>query len=66
MGGPTGEVHALDARSGGFGDKIQEVLFVPREELAGADKTRVALVRRHFSLYSPGLCFPVEIWISWH
>lgn len=44
-GGPSGEVHAVDGATGGFGAKVQEVLFVPREALAAADKTRVALVR---------------------
>jgi len=43
-GGPTGEVHALDPVSGGFGDKLQQVLFVAEDELDAADKTRVALV----------------------
>jgi len=42
-GGPTGETHAVDSSTGGFGEKIQELLFVPAEKLAEADKTRVAL-----------------------
>ncbi|KAL0568978.1 hypothetical protein V5O48_012996 [Marasmius crinis-equi] len=42
-GGPTGEVHAVDPSTGGFGDKLQQVLFVPEDELEKADKTRVAL-----------------------
>ncbi|KAF8981859.1 hypothetical protein BDQ17DRAFT_1379309 [Cyathus striatus] len=41
-GGPTGEVHLLDA-NGAIGDKIQEILFIPPEQLEAADKTRVAL-----------------------
>lgn len=44
-GGPTGEVHRVDIASKGFGQKVQQVLFVEPEELEGADKTRVALVR---------------------
>ena len=44
-GGPTGEVHAVDARTGGFGEKLQEMLYVEPSELPSADKTRVALVR---------------------
>lgn len=43
MGGPTGEVHALDPTSGVWGQKIQEVLFVEPDELEEADKTRQAL-----------------------
>ncbi|KAK0440960.1 uncharacterized protein EV420DRAFT_1128059 [Desarmillaria tabescens] len=43
MGGPTGEVHALDPTSGVWGQKIQEVLFVEPDELEEADKTRKAL-----------------------
>ncbi|KAG6883825.1 hypothetical protein C0993_003529 [Termitomyces sp. T159_Od127] len=42
-GGPTGEVHALDRAAGALGDKIQQLLFVPEDELEEADKTRVAL-----------------------
>ncbi|KAJ7579692.1 Lactonase, 7-bladed beta-propeller-domain-containing protein [Mycena floridula] len=42
-GGPTGEVHVLDPATGAFGETIQQVLFVPEEELEKADKTRVAL-----------------------
>ena len=44
MGGPTGEVHVVDPETGGFGQKVQEVLFVEDEELENADKTRKALV----------------------
>jgi carboxy-cis,cis-muconate cyclase len=43
-GGPSGEVHLVNPSSGGFGEKVQQVLFVPEVELEGADKTRVALV----------------------
>jgi len=43
-GGPTGEIHAIDPSTGGFGEKIQQFLFVPEDELEKADKTRVALV----------------------
>jgi hypothetical protein len=45
-GGPTGEVHAVDPLTGGFGEKVQQILFVPDEELLQADKSRAALVRR--------------------
>lgn len=45
-GGPTGEVHAVDPETGGFGAKLQELLYVPADELEQADKTRVALVSR--------------------
>lgn len=37
-------MHRVDPLSGGFGKKVQEVLFVPEHELEKADKTRVALV----------------------
>jgi carboxy-cis,cis-muconate cyclase len=43
-GGPTGEVHVVDPSSGGFGEKIQKIQFVPTNELENADKSRVALV----------------------
>ncbi|KAF5349045.1 hypothetical protein D9758_012701 [Tetrapyrgos nigripes] len=42
-GGPTGEVHAIDSAIRGFGEKIQQFLFVPEDELEAADKTRIAL-----------------------
>ncbi|GLB40971.1 putative lactonase, 7-bladed beta-propeller [Lyophyllum shimeji] len=42
-GGPTGEVHIIDSNTGGFGEKLQQILFVPEDELEKADKTRVAL-----------------------
>ncbi|EAU86955.1 hypothetical protein CC1G_09812 [Coprinopsis cinerea okayama7 len=42
-GGPTGEVHEYDPQTGGFGRKVQQVLFVPEDELEKADKSRVAL-----------------------
>ncbi|KAJ2933098.1 hypothetical protein H1R20_g4005, partial [Candolleomyces eurysporus] len=41
-GGPTGEVHAL-ASDGSFGEKVQQFLFVPEDELEKADKSRIAL-----------------------
>jgi carboxy-cis,cis-muconate cyclase len=44
-------VHLVDPSSGGFGEKVQQVLFVPEDELEAADKTRVALVRDFFSSY---------------
>jgi carboxy-cis,cis-muconate cyclase len=43
-GGPTGEVHVIDPTSGGFGEKVQQILFVKEEDLDGADKSPVALV----------------------
>ncbi|ORY90131.1 Lactonase, 7-bladed beta-propeller-domain-containing protein [Leucosporidium creatinivorum] len=42
-GGPTGEVHDVDPLTGGFGNKLQELLYVEKHELEKADKTRVAL-----------------------
>ena len=44
-GGPTGEVHRIDKLTGGFGEKVQEILFVEGDKLRDADKTRAALVR---------------------
>ena len=44
VGGPSGEVHLIDPSTGGFGDQLQRVLFVPENELPNADKTKVALV----------------------
>lgn len=43
-GGPSGEVHLVDQETGGFGEKVQEFLFVKEDELESADKTRVGLV----------------------
>ncbi|GHJ87651.1 hypothetical protein NliqN6_4053 [Naganishia liquefaciens] len=45
IGGPTGEVHARPNASSltGFGEKLQEVLFVPQDQLEGWDKTNKAL-----------------------
>lgn len=44
VGGPTGEVHAINASSGGLGREIQQVLFVPESDLGQANKTATALV----------------------
>ena len=43
-GGPTGEVHHIDENTGGFGVKVEEILFVDKKDLEKADKTRAALV----------------------
>lgn len=43
-GGPTGEVHAINPETGGFGKKLQEMTYMSRKELETADKTRIALV----------------------
>ncbi|KAF8901201.1 Lactonase, 7-bladed beta-propeller-domain-containing protein [Gymnopilus junonius] len=43
VGGPTGESHVIDLQTGGFGEKMQELLFIPEDDLSAADKTRVAL-----------------------
>jgi carboxy-cis,cis-muconate cyclase len=55
VGGPTGEVHAFNTGISPvhseqypnspslFGLKVQDILFVPPEDLEKADKTRVAL-----------------------
>ncbi|KAM6494985.1 Lactonase, 7-bladed beta-propeller domain containing protein [Amanita muscaria] len=54
-GGPTGEVHVVDEQTGGFREKIQEILFVPAE-LPTADKTRKALrYGSHAIEFSPSL-----------
>lgn len=37
-------MHDVDSSTGGFGDKLQELLYVEKDELEMADKTRVALV----------------------
>lgn len=34
----------MDQKTGGFGEKVQEFLFVKEDELERADKTKVALV----------------------
>lgn len=43
-GGPTGEVHLINPNTGELKEKIQEILFVPDDELEKAEKTRKALV----------------------
>ncbi|KAF9474660.1 putative isomerase YbhE [Pholiota conissans] len=43
MGGPTGEVHHIEPDTGGLEEKVQEILFIPEDELEKADKTRKAL-----------------------
>lgn len=43
-GGPTGEVHRVDENTGGFGVKVEEIIFVEKEDLEKVDKTRAALV----------------------
>ena len=69
-GGPTGEVHLVDPLTGGFGEKVQQVLFVPENELEEADKTRVALVRVYFdrTIMPNDLLWPIflrtEIWLT--
>ncbi len=63
-GGPTGEVHRIDEITGGFGDKVQEILFVDKEDLEKADKTRAALVSLpRFSLSNLSH-FEIEIWFA--
>lgn len=44
-GGPTGELHRLEAETGLIGEKVKELIFLPGGEagLEGADKTRKAL-----------------------
>ena len=44
VGGHSGEVHRIHA-NGGFGVRIQELMYVPPEEFASTDKSRKALVR---------------------
>lgn len=65
-GGPTGEVHAIDPTTGGFGEKLQQILFVPEDKLESADKTRVALVRREAFLYRmpPINRRPLALWLA--
>lgn len=36
-------MHAIDPATGGFGEKLQQILFVPEDELEKSDKTRVGL-----------------------
>lgn len=44
-GGPTGEVHAIDAATGALQDKVQEIVFLRggEKDVLSADKTRKAL-----------------------
>lgn len=43
IGGHSGEVHVIDD-DGGYGKRLQELLYVQPEQFADADKTRKALV----------------------
>lgn len=65
-GGPTGEVHRIDENTGGFGDKVHEILFVDEEDLEKADKTRAALVSLpRFSLSDLSrFSSEIEIWFA--
>lgn len=37
-------MHAIDERTGGLGEKLQQLLYVEPDQLEKEDKTRVALV----------------------
>jgi len=65
-GGPTGEVHIVDPVLGGFGEKVQQILFLPEDQLEQADKSRAALVSNSVTIdpvfllqlrNDPPLCF---------
>ncbi|PLW46573.1 hypothetical protein PCANC_06137 [Puccinia coronata f. sp. avenae] len=43
VGGPTGEVHQLMPETGAIEEKLQEILFVPKEALDQEDKSHRAL-----------------------
>ncbi|KDR79164.1 hypothetical protein GALMADRAFT_243050 [Galerina marginata CBS 339.88] len=43
VGGPTGESHVIDSDTGALGERLQQILFIPEDQLETADKTRVAL-----------------------
>jgi len=43
VGGPTGELHQLNPHTGAIQEKLQELLFVPKEALQHEDKSRNAL-----------------------
>jgi hypothetical protein len=45
VGGPTGEVHQLMPETGAIEEKLQDILFVPKEALDQEDKSHRALVR---------------------
>ncbi|KAL5337057.1 Lactonase, 7-bladed beta-propeller-domain-containing protein [Aspergillus crustosus] len=42
-GGPTGQIHALD-NDGVIGDLVDEVYFIPEEDIPSVDKTRAAVL----------------------
>ena len=54
-------VAATSSYTGGFGDQLQQVLFVPENELENADKTRVVLI-----LFIPCPTGFIEIWLAWN
>ena len=76
-GGPTGEVHIVDPALGGFGEKVQQILFPPEDELEEADKSHAALVSNPITICPvflllelrnvPPLCFvKIVVQLSCH
>jgi len=50
-GGPTARIHALDV-DGGIGRQVDEMFYVPKEDIANVNKTRAAVVCKTLHLMS--------------
>ena len=48
-GGPTARINQLDA-DGGIGKQVDEMLFVPQDDLKNVNKTRASVVSRYIGL----------------
>lgn len=68
IGGHTGEAHLI-GEDGGFGTKVQELPYLPADDLVDADKTRKALVSQMWigwKVDSDLLFLVLESWRAWH
>ena len=54
-GGPTARIHALDV-DGGIGRQVDEMFYVPKEDIANVNKTRAAVVCKTLHLMSFIFC----------
>lgn len=53
------------SEDGGFGDKLQELAYLPEAELANADRTRKALVQVQLELRTLAHAVLAEGWLAW-
>lgn len=55
-GGPTAHIHAI-SENGGIGEQIDELLFIPEQEIPNVDKTRNAVVSLTYNSQNHGTGF---------